>query len=177
MSSTLVQTNSRWVAAPPKKTLVVGMGDMLVSNDPSAQLITYSLGSCVGIAIYDPVAKVGGLLHAMLPDSKINPDRAASRPHMFVDTGLPLMFHAAYAFGAVKHRIVIKVAGGAEFLDEKKIFNIGKRNVEATLRMLANNGVSVAASATGGHEGRTVRLDLATGTLMLDTPGKKGHPL
>ena len=96
----------RWVIAPPKKSLIVGMGDMLVSNDASAQLATYSLGSCVGVTIYDPIAKVGGMLHAMLPDSTINADRAASRPNMFVDTGLPAMFHAVYALGGLKHRIV-----------------------------------------------------------------------
>ncbi len=164
---------TRWVATAPKKQLVVGMGDMLASNDVSAQLVTYSLGSCVGIAIYDPIAKVGGLLHAMLPDSTINPDRAAARPYMFVDTGMPAMFHAVYALGGSKLRMVLKFCGGAEFLDEKKIFKIGQRNVEATVAMLVRNGVKVAASETGGHESRTVRLDLANGNITLDIPGKK----
>src|SRR5882757_9788643 len=96
---------NRWVAAQPKKNLIVGLGDMLVSNDVSAQLVTHSLGSCVGIVIYDPIAKVGGLLHAMLPDSTINLARAEMRPYMFVDTGLPAMFHAAYALGGAKSRM------------------------------------------------------------------------
>lgn len=164
---------TRWVAAAPKKNLVVGMGDMLASNDSSAQLVTYSLGSCVGIAIYDPVAKVGGLLHAMLPDSTINLERAQSRPYMFVDTGLPAMFHAVYALGGAKSRMIIKFCGGAEFLDEKKIFKIGQRNVAATIAMLARNGVKISASETGGHESRTMKLDLANGNLLLDMPGKK----
>ncbi len=151
---------------------MVGVGDMLVSNDVQANLVTYSLGSCVGVAIYDPVAKVGGLLHAMLPDSSINAERATSRPFMFVDTGLPAVFHAVYALGALKPRLKVKFAGGAEFLDEKKIFNIGQRNVEATLAMLLRNGVKLIASETGGHESRTIRLDLATGSLTVDMPGK-----
>ena len=163
---------SRWVAAAPKKQLVVGMGDMLVSNDPSAQLVTYSLGSCVGISIYDPIAKVGGLLHAMLPDSTINSERSASRPFMFVDTGLPAMFHAVYALGGAKLRLVCKLCGGAQFLDEKQIFKIGARNVTATLAMLERNGIKIAAKETGGHESRTVKLDLANGNLTLDIPGK-----
>ena len=83
------------------------------------------------------------------------------------------MFHAVYALGGSKIRMVIKFCGGAEFLDEKKIFNIGKRNVEATLAMLARNGVTVAASETGGHESRTVRLNLANGQFTLEIPGKK----
>lgn len=166
---------NRWVAAAPKKQLIVGMGDMLTSNDSSAILATYSLGSCVGISIYDPVAKVGGLLHAMLPSSTINLDRAAARPFMFVDTGLPAMFHAVYALGGIKSRLIVRFAGGAEFLDAKKIFRIGQRNIEATKAMLERNGVSLVASETGGHESRTVRLDLKTGNFSLDIPGKPQH--
>jgi len=167
----------RWVIAAPKKNLIVGVGDMLVSNDVQANLVTYSLGSCVGVAIYDSAVKVGGLLHAMLPDSSINADRAAARPYMFVDTGLPALFHAVYALGAAKSRLTVKLAGGAEFLDEKKIFNIGQRNVEATLAMLLRNGVKLVANETGGHESRTIRLDLATGNLSVDMPGKKNFQI
>ena len=166
-------TSPRWVIDPPKKSLIVGMGGMLVSNDTSAQIVTYSLGSCVGVAIYDPVAKVGGMLHAMLPDSNMNAERAASRPSMFVDSGLPAMFHEVYALGGLKHRMVVKVAGGAEFLDKNKFFNIGRRNIEALMTMLARNGVKLEASATGGHDCRTMRLDLATGAVTLDIPGNK----
>jgi chemotaxis protein CheD len=172
MTNTLSPPNHR-TAASPRKNSVVGMGDMATCNDTSAQLITYSLGSCVGVTIYDPVARVGGMLHAMLPDSSISAERAASRPHMFVDTGLPAVFHAVYALGGVKHRIVVKLAGGAEFLDAKKIFNIGDRNVQAVVIMLARNGVNLEATQTGGHESRTMRLDLATGAVTLDIPGRK----
>jgi chemotaxis protein CheD len=168
---------NRWVAAAPRKQLIVGMGDMLTSNDAQALLVTYSLGSCVGVSIYDPVAKVGGLLHAMLPDSTINLERASNRPYMFVDTGLPAMFHAVYALGGLKHRLICKLAGGAEFLDEKKIFRIGQRNVEATLAMLDRNGVKITASETGGRESRTVRLDLANGNFTLDLPGKPPYQI
>ena len=168
---------NRWVIAQPKKQFIVGMGDMLTSNDATALIVTYSLGSCVGIVIYDPIAKVGGMLHAMLPDSTINLDRAAKRPFMFVDTGLPAMFHAVYALGGLKHRLQIKMAGGAEFLDEKKIFNIGQRNVEAAQAMLQRNGVSLAASETGGRESRTVRLDLSNGNFTLELPGKAPYLL
>jgi chemotaxis protein CheD len=177
MSTTVSPPLNRWVAAAPKKQLIVGMGDMLASNDSSAHLVTYSLGSCVGVAIYDPVAKVGGLLHAMLPDSTINLDRASKRPFMFVDTGMPAMFHAVYAMGGLKHRLIIKLCGGAEFLDEKKIFKIGQRNVEATLGMLQRNGVSVAGKETGGRESRTVKLDLSNGNFTLDIPGKTPYLL
>jgi chemotaxis protein CheD len=177
MSNSLTAALPRWVIPAPKKNLIVGMGDMLASNDASAQLVTYSLGSCVGVTIYDPVARVGGMLHAMLPDSTINAERAANRPNMFVDTGLPAMFHAVYALGGWKQRVVIKMAGGAEFLDQNKVFNIGNRNIEAVVTMLARNGVTLKASATGGHESRTMRLDLTTGSVTLDMPGRKALSL
>ncbi len=163
---------NRWVAPAPRRQLIVGMGDMLTSNDAHAVLVTYSLGSCVGIAVYDPVAKVGGLLHAMLPDSTINQERAGNRPYMFVDTGLPAMFHALYALGGVKSRLIVKPTGGAEFLDEKQIFRIGQRNVEASLAILGRNGVTIKGRETGGHDSRTVRLDLSNGNFTLDVPGK-----
>ena len=154
--------------------LVVGMGDMLASNDATAVVVTYSLGSCVGVAIYDPVARVGGILHAMLPDSSLNLPRAHTRPFMFVDTGLPALFHAVYALGGVKSRLTVKVAGGAQFLDEKKIFNIGGRNIEATHAILKRNGVTPLVAETGGNSSRTLRLDIANGSLSLDVPG---HPI
>lgn len=96
---------------------------------------------------------------------------------MFVDTGLPAMFHAVYALGGWKQRVVIKMAGGAEFLDQNKVFNIGNRNIEAVVTMLARNGVTLKASATGGHESRTMRLDLTTGSVTLDMPGRKALSL
>lgn len=163
-------TPTNWLAASSRKQIVVGMGGMIVSNDKAAQLVTYSLGSCVGITIYDPIAKVGGLLHAMLPDSIINPRRAEERPLMYVDTGIPAMFHAAYALGGKKTRMITKVCGGANFLDDKKIFNIGQRNIDATFEIFRRNRVKVIASETGGTKSRTIRLDLANGDFIIDIP-------
>lgn len=146
---------------------------MIASNDMFSCVVTYSLGSCVGVTVYDPVAKCGGLLHAMLPDSTINAERAKARPFMFVDTGLPALFHAVYALGGLKPRLVIKMAGGAQFLDEKRVFNIGQRNVDAVIGMLTKNGVKPGIVECGGNESRTLRLDLASGEVMLETPGKQ----
>ena len=161
----------------PAKQLVVQMGGMLVSNDAAVQLVTYALGSCVGVAIYDPVAKVGGLLHAMMPDSAINWERAQASPAMFVDTGIPAMFHAAYALGGVKARMIVKLCGGSAYLDDRKTFNIGQRNVEAVLDLLQRNGVRVTASDTGDCKSRTVRLDIGDGLLTLDIAGEQRRQL
>ena len=91
--------------------LVVDIADFQVSADSSADLITYSLGSCIGVSIWDPEAHVGGMLHYMLPESSISPEKAKLNPAMFGDTGIPSLFRAAYELGASKKRIIVKVAG------------------------------------------------------------------
>jgi chemotaxis protein CheD len=167
----------KWVIAPPRKTLVVGVADMVVSNDSTAVLVTYSLGSCLGITVYDPVKKVGGLLHIMLPDSKINAERAVSTPAMFVDTGVPRLFHAVYNLGGDKRRVVIKVAGGAQLLDEHGVFNIGERNFQAFTALLARNGYAVQGQNVGGMSSRTLRLDLTTGDVTIKSAGFDAYSL
>ena len=161
----------KWVIPPPRKVLVVGVADMVVSNDPGAELVTYSLGSCLGIMLYDPAKKVGGLLHVMLPDSSIDAIKAANAPFMFVDTGVPRLFQAVYNLGAERRRLAIKVAGGAQLLDEKGVFNIGERNRRTFSELLARNGYAVHASDVGGLSSRTVRMDLTTGKITVKTPG------
>jgi len=104
---------------------IVGVADMKVSNNPKESIITYSLGSCIGLVIYDPVVKVGGILHYMLPESSIDKSKAADRPYMFADSGIPRLFKTAYQLGAAKQRMRIYAAGGAEILDQKGFFNIG----------------------------------------------------
>lgn len=166
-----MSVSAKWVIAPPRKTLVVGVADMIVSNDASAELVTYSLGSCLGITIYDPVAKVGGLLHVMLPDSKIDSAKAASAPYMFVDTGVPRLFHAACNMGAERRRLVIKVAGGAQLLDPQRVFNIGERNAQVLGELLQRNGYNIASKDVGGLASRTLRLDMTTGNVSIKSPG------
>lgn len=160
-----------WVIAPARKTLVVGVAEMAVCNDSNAEIVTYSLGSCLGITIYDALKKIGGLLHIMLPDSRISPARAMDTPYMFVDTGLPLFFQAACQLGAARSRLDITVAGGAHLLDQQGLFNIGARNFDALQKLLAQNGLNIRAADVGGLSCRTVRLDLANGNVTVKTPG------
>lgn len=160
-----------WVIPPPKKTLVVGVADMVASNDSGADLVTYSLGSCLGITVYDPVSKIGGMLHIMLPDSTIDPIKAANSPFMFVDSGVPRLFQAAYNLGADRRRLVVKAAGGSQFLDREGVFNIGQRNYAALTNILARNGWSLRAQDVGGVQSRTLRLELSTGKISVSRPG------
>lgn len=152
---------------------IVGVADMKVSNNPGESLITYSLGSCIGLVIYDPVVRVGGILHYMLPESSIDREKAEKKPFMFADTGIPRLFKAAYTFGAKKPRIQIYVAGGAEILDQKGFFNIGKRNYMALKKMFLKNRVIIDKEDVGGNVNRTVRIEIATGDIFVKTSGSK----
>ncbi len=159
------------------KKIIVGIADMRVSNDPSAILVTYSLGSCIGVSIYDPVAKVGGLLHFMLPESKIAPDKAEEKPFMFADTGVPLLFKEAYKYGGNKRRMIIKIAGGAQVMDASGFFNIGKRNHIALRKILWGNNVLIDKEDIGDNVNRTMRLEIGTGRVFLKISGGKEKEL
>ncbi len=146
---------------------VVDIADMKATSDPGATLITYSLGSCIGVAIWDPEVRVGAMLHYMLPESSLSPDKAKANPPMFADTGLPTMFRAAYKLGAVKKRMIVKVAGGSQLLDDKGTFNIGKRNYVMLRKIFWKNGVLIDAEDVGGSISRTLRLELDTGRVTI----------
>lgn len=152
--------------------LVVGVADMKVSNDPEAVLATYSLGSCIGIAIYDPVVRVGGLLHFMLPESSLDPQKAKANPCMFADTGIPALFKATYQLGAKKQRMKTIVVGGAQILDQQGFFNIGKRNDMTVRKIFHRNNVIVDFTEVGGSVNRTVKLFINTGKVTLKTSGQ-----
>jgi chemotaxis protein CheD len=152
--------------------VVVGIADLAVSNNQNVTLTTYSLGSCLGISIYDPVAKAGGLLHIMLPDSTIDTTKAAKQPAMFVDTGVPALFRAAYQLKAEKHRVIISVAGGAQIMDNGGFFNIGSRNVDALNILLQQHNLKIHAEQVGGLVNRTMYLNLATGEVRLKISGE-----
>jgi chemotaxis protein CheD len=148
--------------------VVVGVGDMAVSDDPDATLITYALGSCVGIAVFDPAACVGGLLHAMLPQSGLDEVRARARPAVFVDTGIPALFRACYELGASKQRLVVKVAGGSTINGAgTDHFQIGKRNLLMARQLFWKNSVLVRAQDVGGSASRTMSLHVGTGGVMI----------
>jgi len=151
--------------------VVVGIADCRIGKSPDEVLITYALGSCIAVAIHDPVAGVGGLLHYMLPESSISPAKANDNPYMFADTGIPLLFRRAYEQGAEKRRLVVRVAGGAQVMDREGVFNIGKRNYLALRKILWKAGVLLQGEDVGGTLSRTVRLEIASGRFWLRGPG------
>lgn len=151
----------------PTSVLTVGISDCIVSADPYAIVTTHALGSCIAVAIHDPVAQVAGLLHFMLPESSMDVDKAKARPFMFSDTGIPLLFHGAYNLGAVKQRLVVTLIGGAQVLDTGSTFNIGKRNHLACRKILWKAGVIVHHEEVGGTAARSVRMEVGSGRIFL----------
>lgn len=151
---------------------VVNVGDLKVGKDGD-MLVTHALGSCLGLTAYDPVAKVGGLLHAMLPLSKINPEKAQANPYMFVDTGLPELFRQIYALGCRKNRLVVKAAGCGQPLGNNEVFRIGDRNFTVMKKFLWKNNILLDAKSVGGSASRTVYFDLATGQVVLASNGQR----
>ncbi|SPE31141.1 putative chemoreceptor glutamine deamidase CheD [Candidatus Sulfopaludibacter sp. SbA3] len=152
-----------------QQAVVVGVADCYVTNQSNASLVTYALGSCIAVAIYDPLTRVGGLLHFMLPESSLSREKAEMNPYMFADSGVPLLFRRAYSAGAEKRRLVVRLAGGAQVMDNNGVFNIGKRNYLAVRKLLWQAGVLIHAESIGGNESRTVRLEVGTGRLLMRT--------
>ena len=153
--------------------IIIGVADMKVSNDSEVVLATYSLGSCIGLAIYDPIEKIGGLLHYMLPESSLDRVKAKNNPYMFGDTGIPLLFKEAYKFGAKKHRIKTIVLGGSQILDQKGLFNIGQRNFTVLRKMFWKNNVMIDFQDVGGNVNRTLKLEIDNGQAWLKTSGSE----
>ena len=151
--------------------VIVGIADCRVGNVPGQVLVTYALGSCIGLAVYDPAVEVGGLLHYMLPDSAIDSGRGRENPYMFADTGIPLLLQAVYAQGASKRRLVAQAVGGAQMMDPQNVFEIGKRNYQALRRILWKSGILLQSEAVGGMQSRTVRLEIGTGRVWLQEGG------
>lgn len=152
--------------------LTVLVGDMKIGGDGD-MLVTHALGSCLGLTVYDPVAKVGGLLHAMLPLSNINPQKAQANPAMFVDTGVPLLFKSLYEHGAQKSRLIVKAAGCGNPLSKNEIFKIGERNYTVLKKLLWKNNILLESEDVGGTASRTVHFDLANGAVVISSNGSK----
>jgi chemotaxis protein CheD len=150
----------------------VGMADYKVGRNP-ASIISYGLGSCVGIAIYDPMVKVGGLAHIMLPDS--TQARSSDNPAKFADTCLPLMLDEIIKLGGVKSRLWAKIAGGAQmftFANVTDVMRVGERNSEAVKVILKKLDLKLLAEDCGGNYGRTVELKLENGVFRIKTIDK-----
>jgi chemotaxis protein CheD len=151
--------------------IVVGIADCQTSKDRNSTLVTYALGSCVGVGVFDPGNSVAGLLHILLPESSLDAEKAARNPCMFADTGVVQLLDRCQELGAAKSRLRVWLAGGSAVMDARGIFNIGKRNQLAVRKALWKAGLLTLSEDLGGQGSRTVRLELATGTFWIRAAG------
>ena len=140
---------------------------MKISTNPDEFLVTYSLGSCVALAIYDPYIQVSGLIHIMLPDSKIEKNPTNINPYKFVDLGVPALYKELFKLGAKRNHVITKIIGGSNVMYKNKYFNIGERNFTAVRKMLWRNNMIIHKEDVGGSKSRTVRLYTATGKVLV----------
>ena len=150
----------------------VGMADLNTCKSPDV-ITTLGLGSCIGLTLYDPVTKIGGMVHYMLPDS--TQVRNHENIAKFADTGIEELLKRVIAAGANKTRLVAKIAGGAKMFETKgvsSIGNIGARNAEAAKQILKQKGIRLVAEDTGLNYGRTVELHCETGEFYIKSVGK-----
>lgn len=151
--------------------IAVGLGEMVVSQWSNCVLVAYGLGSCIGLAAYDPVESVGGLLHAVLPRHR----DGDANPAKFVDTGIPALIAEMERCGAKASRIRWYAAGGAQMLTApgfRGMFNIGQQNQEMMQKVLAQYGFALSGASLGGHVGRTLRLYLPDGRVTVRFAGQ-----
>jgi chemotaxis protein CheD len=153
---------------------IVGIAEMKVASAAGDEIVTYALGSCVGISVYDPVSKVGGLLHIMLPTGSIDAEKAIKSPYMFADTGVPKFFQAVYSAGGAKERLIVKIAGGAATKGAAALGSmaIGQKNIAMVRKLFWQNSVMIKAQDVGGDAPRTMLLSLESGKVTI-TSGVK----
>ena len=150
------------------QTIKVGISDLNATKSPNV-LVTYALGSCVGICLYDPIVKVAGLSHIMLPDSK-QIASAANQTMKFADTAIEILVKKMEMLGVRKIRMRAKIAGGAQMfsgINNSSLANIGERNVKAVKQELNRLRIPIIAEDTGKNYGRTLFFDAETGIMHI----------
>ena len=158
--------------------IVIGLGQLRVARRANTVLACLGLGSCVAICAYDPVTKVGGMAHLVLPQSSEGHSMEPSPK--FVDCGIAMLLEEMEQLGAKRSRLIVKIVGGAHMIrtpGRDGLFNIGERNVKAARTVLADLGLPLRAADTGGRHGRTVRFYLDSGKLVVSAVGGVSHEL
>ena len=140
----------------------IGIADMKLARGQGT-LVTYALGTCIGICLWDPLLKIGALVHIMLP---INMETNRTSPFKYADTGIRLTISKMEFMGAKRTRIIAKIAGGAKMFNvpaNSNLGNIGQRNIESVHQVLRQEGIRLLKEDVGGSAARTLFFDVATG--------------
>lgn len=163
-----------------KEPTSVGLGEYAISRNPEDVLVAYGLGSCLGVSMIDPVNRIAGLLHAVLPEPSNGTTRLDANPYKYVDSGIEALLAGLIQEGARPGRIVVRMAGGANMLlaaDMTRSFDIGTRNIVTARATLQRLRLSLSAEAVGGHTGRTVRVYVAENRVTVKVIGDKEQAL
>lgn len=156
---------------PEGNRRLIGIGEMIVSSQSGDILVAPNLGSCLGIGIYDPKNKQGGLIHCLLPLSKSDPEKARSNPCMYIDTGVSKLLNELIRLGSEKKKLIIRVAGGSAINDTNNVFEIGRKNFTVLRKLLWKNNLLLTDSDVGGDQSRTVSLEITTGNMWVKSKG------
>lgn len=146
---------------------------MKFSTKPEDVLVTHSLGSCVGVAAYDPQTRVGGLIHCLLPQMRGGSGKDITNPYMYVSSGVPTMIRMLLTKGAKRDRLILKAAGGGHMMTSNRLFDVGQQNSDFLHRLLAHNHIRLQAKDFGGTLPRTMYFYLDTGRVMVKSLGKE----
>ena len=152
-------------------TKVIGIADCVVSSNETDLLTTYGLGSCIAVALYDPITRVGGLLHFLLPDQAAAEIGRRDNPFVCADTGVPEMIARCVRLGAVKRRLRVYAAGGASVVKGGTFFDVGRRNQASLRKVLSKEGLPLTGEAVGGECWRNMRLDMGSGEVWVKEGG------
>ncbi len=154
-------------------TTAVGLGDLVVTKDSRASLACFGLGSCICVCVFDPVSRVSGMAHIVLPQSKHGlADKTATK---YADVAIPVLVEKMEQSGASKMNIKVKIAGGARMIKSFEMndtFDMGNRNLESVNKVLAERNLKVFARDTGGNQGRSVWMFADTGQVLVRTAGE-----
>ena len=153
-----------------RQRVVVGIGNMAVSNNPNVTLSTYALGSCVGVVAFDPGSSTGGLIHIMLPSSREMGASANGKPYKYADTGMRGFFKQLKTLNINFPSLRLFLAGGAMVLNINTQSPIGDRNIVAVKKILQQYRFKLAGEDIGGRHNRTLHLNMSTGVLEIKTP-------
>lgn len=154
-------------------SIVVGIGEYHVSDDPDDIVKTFALGSCVAVIMYDKIKRVGGLIHIALPDSSISRDKKEKLPGYFADTGIPLLIETMKKKGVQLSNLRIKMVGGASVLNLNYNFDIGTRNILAVKKILWRHNLGIISEDVGGKIARTCMLNVNNGEIVVSSNNKQ----
>ncbi len=159
-----------------KDPISLGLGERAISRDPDDVLVAYGLGSCLGISMVDPITRISGLLHAVLPGAASGLPSSDPNSHKYVDSGIEDMLAAVIKEGAIKSRLIVRIVGGANMLISPGMtssFDIGTRNMDTARKTLQSLNMKITAEEVGGHTGRTVHVYVADSRVTVRVIGEK----